>query len=322
MTYYTPTKTKTVTFLAVFAIVFIALMAIGTFFDFEISTALTKSTLPKGEYFSQSAFAQAGEIFGSSPIWLAFCFAFALLVCDLAKTENKKWLKIIVCGVFACLALVGVFMLIKDIFGYLLQQNAREELWQKASVKCTAWFLAFLIWGLVMLICKECKPNPKIRGFIMVILCSCALYILISVIKTPVGRVRFRTINVLYDQTLYTPWYTVNGSRTFEGLAKDCCKSFPSGHTFSAGMIFLLLCLPDIFEFAQKKCVRVFLWIFCIGYTCLVGLSRIVAGAHYLTDITFSGALALAGVMFFREVFITDFACLKVLKSKIKESDV
>ena len=55
------------------------------------------------------------------------------------------------------------------------------------------------------------------------------------------------------------------------------------------------------------------MWTVSLSYVSAVALARIIAGAHYLTDVTFSFGLALFGVLFFRELFLTDFANLKIL---------
>ena len=317
---YQPSKAKTLTFLIISVAIFLGLFLLGTFLDLQISQALTVNSLTAGEYYSHSLFALGFEIFGSCPIWLALALAFLLATSMTAKRENlPKWQKWAICICTAVTAWVVLLEMTKDIFYYLLEHLEALDFFNQPMVKTAQIFFATVIWVLFLLCLKNCKNDQKLWRFALVIVCSCALYILVGLIKTPVGRVRFRTISVLGDLSLYTPWYKINGSQAFDGLPGDCCKSFPSGHTFSAGMVFLLLCLPDLFDFAKKKWFQVILWVVSISYTLTVGVSRIVAGAHYLTDVVFSMGLSLFGVLLFREIFLTGFANLKALNKKRRE---
>ncbi len=310
-------KKRTIVFLTVSIALFAVLMLIGTFFDLDISKKLTAGSLNAGEYYASDAFVLGCEAYGSTPIWLAFCFAFALLYTLFTRLDIPLWLKALLCAVCVVAAIFVSFKAIVEIFGYLAEQNGVESLLDAKGVQGSALFVGVVLFALVFLLVIKVKLDKKtILNVALVLLCSCALYMLVSVIKTPVGRVRFRTINVLGDESLFTPWYTINGKRAFDGLPDDCCKSFPSGHTFSAGMIFTLLLLPDLFDWANKRWLKAVLWTCCCGYVACVAVSRIMAGAHYLTDVTAGGFLALWGVMFFREVFIKNFAHFKSLKKE------
>lgn len=316
---YTSTKVKVLIFLIISVAVFLGLFLLGTFFDFEISQKLTQNTLAPNQYYTTNGFALFFKTVGSTPIWLALAIAFAMATAMTAKTSLNKWLKIFLCIVLAIASWVVLNEMTKDVLTFALQPFYLQDILITPTINATRIFFTTVLWLLIGYCCRKVKPSAKTWRFFLVIISSCALFVVISLIKTPFGRVRFRTINILCDTTLYTPWYKINGSRTFDGLPYDCCKSFPSGHTFSAGMVFLLLCLPDFFDFAKQKYVRIILWVSTICYVVAVALSRIVAGAHYLTDVTFSFALSLFGTLFFRELYLTNFANLKLLKSSKKQ---
>ncbi len=84
------------------------------------------------------------------------------------------------------------------------------------------------------------------------------------------------------------------------GLASDVCKSFPSGHTFSAGLTYTLICLPDLVERFKTKGWRIFWYALPVFFTGLVAVSRIVMGAHYMSDVLFGGTCAFVGVIVMR----------------------
>ena len=99
-----------------------------------------------------------------------------------------------------------------------------------------------------------------------------------------------------YDYDGFTPWYiptaivdqpirTEEYVNLFKNADSDAFKSFPSGHTAAASAGFGLVILPDLFPEFRKR--RWMFWVFPALYAGLVGISRIVAAAHYLSDTLF-----------------------------------
>ena len=141
----------------------------------------------------------------------------------------------------------------------------------------------------------------------MAIICSCLCYFIIEIIKSPVGRMRFRGMHLIDDYSYYTPWYQVSAARELlagSGLTKDCFKSFPSGHTFSAGMSYILIMLPDVFPRLRTGKGKVLTCLVPLCYTGVVGFFRIAAGAHFFSDVLVGGTLAYLAVRVFRYVFL------------------
>ena len=149
-------------------------------------------------------------------------------------------------------------------------------------------------------------------------------YLIIHFVKGPVGRMRFRTMNAAGDTefTQFTNWWVSNGKRkpySAEAgsalvLPSDQCKSFPSGHTYSAGLIYTLICLPDLVKsIGDKKWTRPVIYAVTIAFTGIVAISRIAAGAHYMSDVLFGGTLSFLFMMIGREIFIFKGAHFKAL---------
>ena len=162
-------------------------------------------------------------------------------------------------------------------------------------------------------------------------------FILIGVIKTPVGRMRYRTMNAIGDFSYYTPWYKINGARHVDvnGLiangdlgrndlflgVKDTCKSFPSGHTYCAAITFALICLPDLFETFKKKWIKAVCWTVPVVYTLTVAVCRVVVGAHYMSDVLTGGTLSFVITIIVREVLVLNCAHFKAFKKKKKDCE-
>ena len=75
------------------------------------------------------------------------------------------------------------------------------------------------------------------------------------------------------------------------GVAAEEFKSFPSGHTGNAAVLLLLGLLPQLDSRLEKK--KPLLLGIGFGWTALVAFSRIIMGAHYLTDTTIGFTITL-----------------------------
>lgn len=110
---------------------------------------------------------------------------------------------------------------------------------------------------------------------------------LIECMKYLWGRVRFRDLLASGSFDAFTPWYVLNGI--------NGNKSFPSGHTAGAAMSYFLMFMPCIFDKFKNKQALCFVLPFV--YTSLVAYTRLVMGAHYLSDVTMGGVVGFTVVI-------------------------
>lgn len=94
-----------------------------------------------------------------------------------------------------------------------------------------------------------------------------------AILKTIFGRVRFVNLDGTYSN--YTRWYHING---FNGN-----RSFPSGHTASAGSLLALVAAPLLIEMKGSK--KLLIRVVCISFIVLTALSRMVLGMHFASDV-------------------------------------
>ena len=308
------------------------LLAIGSFYDLEISTALAGKWLPAGKYYTVNRFALFIEMSGFSLIYLFGAVATAILFVAVARTregdrlfifragDGKSWklLKSALLMLSGAGCVYEAYSTVHEYFDYpqrflkealLMEENglpmagnviesASQTKELVSSVPGTTWLQAVLAALLAVLL----------------ILCFYRLFytVMIEAIKGPAGRVRFRTMNVIGDFSEYTPWYVFRGSRVlsrtgelaagtlsaaerFLGLS-DTCKSFPSGHTYAAAVSYAALCLPDLFP-DMRRTGRAACFLVPTLLTVIVGLGRVMAGAHFLTDVVIGGLAAYLIVM-------------------------
>ena len=308
-------KTRLYTALAIgiFAAVFAALLTVATLYDLDVSKILTKNALPDGAYFSTSNFGLFFEAVGSAPIYLMAAVGGAVGFWWGIRKKDIKAVQIAVPIACAVIVFVGVYLFVSDIFSYLGEHMRNEEFMGSGYVTCLTILLTLIISALLVLTWKQisAESNEKLIKWCFVILITLALYLIVHFIKSPIGRVRFRTMNYLGDSqySYYTRWYVVNGKRNIVPLAEgveitDSCKSFPSGHTFSAALIYTMLCLPDLLPKWNKKWVKIVLYVGTIGFTGMVAISRIMVGAHYMSDVLFGGTLSFLAMVIAREIVI------------------
>lgn len=125
------------------------------------------------------------------------------------------------------------------------------------------------------------------------ILVMFAQLLIIEGMKYLWGRVRFRDLLASGSYDAFTPWYEINGI--------NGNKSFPSGHTAGAGMSYLMMFFPYLSEKWKQKYQLCF-WIPCV-YTSVVAFTRLVVGAHYLSDVAMGGIVSFAVVLAAMKIF-------------------
>lgn len=124
---------------------------------------------------------------------------------------------------------------------------------------------------------REYKNIAKI--FVVLSIINSLLFVQIS--KLLCGRIRFKDLGTSY--TDYTPWFLPPGP-SFGNF------SFPSGHT-AQGWLFL----PFFFLVKDRKWkdpLRTIVTILIITWGSLVGISTIIIGAHFASDVLFSTGVA------------------------------
>lgn len=146
--------------------------------------------------------------------------------------------------------------------------------------------LTFLYLGSLIKIPEELKKTLviiSIAGFAV----NFVQLELIETIKMFWGRVRFRDMITEPDYASFTAWFRPNGINGH--------KSFPSGHTASASMSYLMMLLP--FTTKRWKNNELICFIIPFIYTSAVAFTRLVMGAHFLSDVTVGGTIGFSSVI-------------------------
>lgn len=111
----------------------------------------------------------------------------------------------------------------------------------------------------------------------------------VSGLKCVFNRVRF--VDLAPDYNDYTPfWAMGNGGH-----------SFPSGHASMGATSFLTIDINEKHKVFKSKVVPL---AFSIIFTFLTSLSRLLAGAHYLTDLIFGVLITLVARALFKRLYL------------------
>ena len=123
-----------------------------------------------------------------------------------------------------------------------------------------------------------------------------------TMIKDIFGRPRFRSVAVGYEGVDFVPWYTpftkVAEMKEKYGLASSEFRSFPSGHgVFVVTTVYILLSLSWFFKKLQTK--RGLLLGIGFSYAVIIMFTRMVLGAHYLSDVSAGGIIGMIFLLAF-----------------------
>lgn len=283
-------KTKKITIfslLGAFAIV----LVLGSIFDLSISKAL--ADLTAGEYYSQNGFAIFFEAFGELIMFLLVSTAIGILFFYVLKKPFKnKALNITSLIVLPLAGLASTVYGVKNTLDSLTRyvSFSLQEFLDSMLGKVAYVFLSIAICALIFLLLTKLNDETikKLLKWAIVVVVTCVTATLIvKGLKIIVGRTRFRAMVYEGDTAFehYSPWFAINNSKmasVFEG-AGDYFKSFPSGHASAVASVFLLTLLPQYLGCGKKT--TIWLYAGATTLTLVVLLSRIIAGAHFFTDV-------------------------------------
>lgn len=246
-------------------IIWIILAIIFGFTDLSISIALSDPN---------SLVGIIGKYFGESPGYgLAAVSLTTLIGSYIPDLEKQKY------SAFVGLILSLIFL----FFGVFLK-----------SIKIIIDGMAISVSILLFLIFnyqKDWRDYRKISQIILILLVVNPL-LFVQTFKTLWGRTRFYNLSVSYSD--YSPWFIP------QGITGE--KSFPSGHAAMGSMFFpLLIKLKNRRWSDPKKILGVSL---ILGWAIFVGVSRILIGAHYASDVLFSiGMTSIITIVLYKRVY-------------------
>lgn len=261
---------------ALFAVLTLCL-ATGSVFDYQISLAL---------FDPANLFGRTVEAMGELPFEIVASVAGVMLVRGTDRARRATW----------WLAVVGV-VLNAVLAGYEVVGALRNDGLLVPVVAVASILLTVAANVVVYRLTREASRVELLRWAAMAIAaCAAQLIILNAVIKPIWSRPRMRVIAVTPGLE-FQPWWVIGhpGRDSFiaAGVIKDGFKSFASGHTANAAAGLMLAALPARALRENPSRRRTVFWA-AAAVAAAVALGRIIAGAHFLSDVTCGFAIMFA----------------------------
>ncbi len=322
-----PTKKHTLVSCILFVVIFSGLLITATFTDLQVSRILTKGTLMPGKFLADGLFGVVFECIGCTAPYLVGAFSLEVLFIYAVRFMKKPG-GIILAAVLLIASFAAFYAVSLDVLTYNLRHYGLEEK-HPAFMKVELVFLALLITALTTFAVNNFSDETvkKFPRFAFAVALAVAFSsILVTILKEPFGRPRYRAMNYSGDFSYYTRWYVINGQPDKEWMkatfsSTDACKSFPSGHTQNAAMIFCIIMFKELLCITSRKKTAL-LWIISIVWTGLVAVSRIMVGAHFFSDVLIGGTIGFVSVIIAREIFVCKGSHFKVLRKGSDENQI
>jgi membrane-associated phospholipid phosphatase len=257
---------------------------LGSFYDLAISNAL---------YQAQNGFGLFMAAFGELPCYAGLGLVGGCLLKVELKNDKVLWRKIVAIAIGALVAIFGAVLASKAI----ISRNAYNiESW---------WYLGypigFFIVGMAYLggyfFAKKIDDPHALRDLLSILAVMATALIITTVVKNLNPRPRYRwlvgEVSGSFPSSLdyfHNFWESASSLKSQvlaidKGFSEEF-KSFPSGHVTSGTMAILLLgYIPRL----DTKLMKHQILFFFIGlvYVLVLMYSRILIGAHFLTDVSF-----------------------------------
>ena len=157
---------------------------------------------------------------------------------------------------------------------------------------------------------------------VIVVLLLIALLAVIPTIKDNMRRPRYRIVSG-YDVE-YKAWWQpthdyleIMSNKGIPMDETDHFKSFPSGHTAEVSILFVV---TTFFPLADKRFEKYQLPAFLCasGMVLFVALARIMAAAHYLSDVSW-GAFVILTLLFIANEVVSRIKGLHIKEEKVED---
>lgn len=161
---------------------------------------------------------------------------------------------------------------------------------------------------------KDCEnKNMWIVFCVIIALLLIALLGLIPALKDTMHRPRYRLISTNSNVSFHNWWEPCKNYKDLMDLYnidKDNFKSYPSGHTAETS---ILLVVTTLFPLASKKLQKIQLPLFlgACALVLFVAFARILAAAHFLSDVSFGATIVLL-LLFIANEVITHIKALQL----------
>jgi membrane-associated phospholipid phosphatase len=250
-------------------IILLGILSFGTI-DYDISNQLINRS---------SVFGWIFNVLGELPANLGLLLGTAILFGS--RKKGIMW-RNVVTGITGYLFMV-IFALMSSFtaihYIYEFDEAGMPNTVYPIILGFAAIFLLAVLYGITKIGTERLRDYR--RHALLLILVVVSEILIVNVLKIVWSRPRMRMIDSI-DQFRY--WYQINGP-----MNNNEYKSFPSGHAANG---FVMLAYTMFISTKNKKLIQVAV----IGATLwgvMVAISRIIMGAHFLSDVIVGGYITI-----------------------------
>lgn len=265
------------------------LFFVGTFFDEEIA-----KTLYSPDNTAVALITSTGVIpFFTAPV--LFCGA---LYERAVHSSQGKPVKAILCAVCILTALFvgfigGGAIADRNCFGMIFPSIVRNI----PVIAVISVIIEYPLFFVGYHFAKKTDDKLLVKVLIILLVLLLLEFAGMRVLKQIFNRPRFRTVFLGYDGIGFVPWHMpFEGAAEYAelyGLNGDEFSSFPSGHSIlSISSMYILPSLSWIFPKLKNKQIPLMLCGFLFGI--VIMFTRMILGAHYLSDVSMGGMIGTA----------------------------
>lgn len=260
----------------------LALLVLFSFFDLPSMQALYDQT---------NLFGRLGETLGEVPFQL-LCVYCSFLLFRFRRKDSRK-ANYVYGALFLLFALAFAGYGGAMVHSYLSEPTfgMGSPLWVVFPV--SAAYL--LIGGFLAKITPVSSPERAVAFSVFALLFYLAILLAMNLFKFVWARPRWRYLDAAYGEDAaahFVPWYLPRGSGEVSSGSFNDFASFPSGHTMNALGVILFSLSPSFLSGCKGK--ETLIRIAAYFWAGLVGVSRIVMGAHFGSDVVAGFLIALA----------------------------
>ncbi len=273
---------------------FVMTFVLGTFLDEQVSQAIISR---------DNAFGLFVSSIGTLPGYLLFSFIGGGFLSIALKKQYKIGYNVVF--IVLCVACFGlnIFFAGREFFGPNGFYNPSIKWLGYVIVVPFASGMTYLGYYLF---------NKSDRKGIWIILLISAFFIFmalvpgVTLLKSIFHRPRYRSLT-LYESIDFHNWYqpckNYKDLMSLTGLTSEEFKSFPSGHAGGSALTIMFALLVPYFVKGQEK-IQLPLLYGSFVWVILVSFSRILVGAHFLSDVSMGAILTILMIVCANECVI------------------
>lgn len=275
----------------VLCVLIVGCLVVGSLYDMQISNVL---------YNNNDSFAKACAVVGAGfPAGVAVCAAAVMMI----VSDNRKFKSVTI--IKWIIAIAGAFFGLYTMAGDVLKEGGSIIVLIVELVVLAVFSFLFYL--------RIRKYDDKKR----LVLYSLALFSIVAgggivtlILKKFFARPRMRLL-ISHPLINFTEWYSPDNAQKIkylaQGIAEGEFKSFPSSHAFFSTCAALLWVIPTFHDKLKGK--ELLFFIIGIIYSIVLCITRVICGAHFVSDVTIGFAIGIISQ------FVCYFVYLRYLKN-------